>query len=69
MLLLAPGYSFLFGPLDVTAQLLPKQDAPLPDKRHSRFSEVSVPDLAPYIFGARALDRSAITRCLEDGCF
>ena len=69
MLLLAPGYSFLFGPLDVTAQLLPKQDAPLPDKWHSHFSGVSVPDLAPYIFEARVLGWSAITRCLEDGCF
>lgn len=69
MLLLTPGYSFLPGPLDFTAQLLPWQNAPLPDKRHSRFSEVSVPDLAPYIFGARVLDWSAITRCLEDGCF
>ena len=31
MLLLTPGFSFLRGPQDLTALLLPTQDAPLPD--------------------------------------
>ena len=32
-------------------------------------SEVSAPSLAPYIFSAPNLDWSAVTHCLEDGCF
>ncbi len=30
---------------------------------------VSAPGLVPYIFGAPNLGRSAVTHCLEDGCF
>ena len=32
-------------------------------------SGVSVPGLPPSIFGAPTLGRSAVTRCLADGCF
>jgi len=32
-------------------------------------SEVSAPSLAPSIFSAPNLDWSAVTHCLEDGCF
>ena len=32
-------------------------------------SRVSVPGLAPSIFGALNLGWSAVTHCLEDGCF
>ncbi len=69
LLLLTPGYAFLMGPSDLKTRLLPQQNALLPDEQRSCSSKVSAPDLAPYIFGARTLDWSAITRCLKDGCF
>ena len=69
LLLLTPGYALLRGPCDLSAELLPSQHALLPDYRRSRHSGVSVTGLAPIIFGIRTLDRSAITRCLKDGCF
>ncbi len=34
MMLLPPGSTLLHGPLDLTAQLLPKQYALLPDHTH-----------------------------------
>lgn len=48
LLLLTPGLSFLSGPLDLTAQLPPRQDASLTDEQHCCSSEVSAPSLAPY---------------------
>ena len=54
LLLLPPGFAILIGPLDLTAQLLPNQDAFLPAQRMLR-SEVSVAGLAPSIFGAISL--------------
>ena len=68
-LLLTPGYAFLQGPCDLSAELQPLHDALLPDCRRSRHSGVSATGLAPIIFGIRILGRSAITRCLKDGCF
>ena len=64
MLLLTPGYSYQTGPHDLTAVLLPGPVAPLPDyPANAGHPEVSVPGLAPYIFGIRPLGWSAITRC------
>ena len=68
-LLLTPRYAFLQGPSDFSTGLLPLHDALLPDHQHSWRSEVSATGLAPIIFGICILDRSAITRCLKDGCF
>ena len=68
-LLLTPRYAFLQGPCDLSAELLPLHDALLPDDLYNRPSGVSATGLAPFIFGIRILDRSAITRCLKDGCF
>ena len=52
MLLLLPGSTILLGPLDLTAQLLPKQNALLPDYSRRLYPEVSVAGLVPSIFGA-----------------
>ena len=70
MLLLTPRYSYQNGPHDLTTMLLPEPVAFLPD--HFEFQ--SAPRfrylvLAPYILRIRPLGWSAITRCLEDGCF
>jgi hypothetical protein len=56
MLLLPPGSTILFGPLDLTTQLLPKQNALLLDYTYKVYPGVSVAGLVPYIFGAPNLD-------------
>lgn len=68
-LLLPPGSATANGPLDFTAQLPPERCARLPKRNMIPFPWVSAPGLVPYIFGAPNLGRSAVTHCLEDGCF
>ncbi len=55
MLLLPPGFTIPFGPLDFSAQLLPKRNAFLINYGFRPYSRVSVADLAPSIFGAPSL--------------
>jgi hypothetical protein len=55
MLLLPPGYTIPLGPLDFSAQLLPKRNAFLPNYSFQLYSGVSVADLAPSIFRAPSL--------------
>ena len=68
-MLLTPGYAFLIDPQDLTTLLRIFQDALLPDNQYNWSFEVSATGLAPIIFGSSTLYRSAITRCLKDGCF
>lgn len=56
MLLLPPASTILNGPLDVTTELLPDQNALLPVTPEES-AQVSAPDLAPSIFSARELNR------------
>ena len=65
MLLLIPGFSLLYSPLERKSKLLAVQHALLPVVN----AEVSVLDLAPSIFGEQCLNRYAMTRFLKDGCF
>ena len=68
MLLLMPGYSFQTAPPDLTAVLLRYPDASLLDEPIGS-GKVSEAGLAPSIFEDCPLGWSAITRCLEGGCF
>ena len=53
-LLLPPGSALPVGPLNLTAQLRPNRNAPLPNRNLLSRSRVSAASLAPSIF--RALD-------------
>jgi len=66
MMLLTPGFSLRYGPYVLSDVLLAAPHALLPVLANSR---VSVPSLAPYIFGEEDLNWYAITRFLKDGCF
>jgi hypothetical protein len=55
MLLLPPGFTIPLGPLDLSAQLLPKRNAFLLNYGFPPYSGVSVAGLAPSIFGAPSL--------------
>ena len=65
-MLLTPGYALRRGPYVLSDILLAALHALLPVLAYSR---VSVPNLAPYIFGRERLNWYAITRFLKDGCF
>lgn len=65
MLLLIPGFSLLYDPLERRLKLLVVKHALLPEFH----AAVSALDLAPSIFGEQCLNRYAMTRFLKDGCF
>jgi hypothetical protein len=68
--LLMSASSLVSAPSSVTIGLQCTYNAPLPLQQPWLLeSEASVYRLSPIIFGARSLDESAITHCLNGGCF